>query len=139
MNPILKNILALITGIIIGGIVNMFIITISRSIISPPNGVDVMTTEGLKAGMHLFEPKHFILPFLAHALGTLVGAFIAALLAANNKMIFALSIGFFFLLGGIASVFILPSPTWFTVLDLGFAYIPMGFIAGKVVLKNKNQ
>ena len=46
----------------------------SSSIISPPKGVDVTTMEGLKAYLHLFEPKHFIFPFLAHALGTFAGA-----------------------------------------------------------------
>jgi hypothetical protein len=30
--------------------------------------------------MHLFEPRHFIFPFLAHSLGTFAGAFVATLL-----------------------------------------------------------
>nr|WP_315233584.1 hypothetical protein [uncultured Flavobacterium sp.] len=137
MNPIIKNILAILTGIVIGSLVNMGIIMISGSIIAPPEGADVTTTEGLKASMHLFEPKHFIFPFLAHALGTFVGAFLAALLAGTHKMKFALSIGVFFLLGGIASVFMLPSPTWFTVVDLVGAYIPMAYFAGILVVKRK--
>jgi hypothetical protein len=137
MNPIIKNILAILTGIVIGSLVNMGIIMISGSIIAPPEGADVTTTEGLKASIHLFEPKHFIFPFLAHALGTFVGAFLAALLAGTHKMKFALSIGVFFLLGGIASVFMLPSPTWFTVVDLVGAYIPMAYFAGILVMKRK--
>lgn len=139
MNPILKNILAIIAGIIIGSIVNMGIIMMSGSIIPPPEGADVTTMEGLKASMHLFEPKHFIMPFLAHALGTLVGAYFAALIAANHKMKFALAIGIFFLLGGIANTFMLPSPTWFTIVDLAGAYIPMAYLGGKMVLARKNS
>lgn len=135
MNPILKNILAVVAGIAVGSIVNMAIITVSGSIIPPPEGADISTTEGLKASMHLFEPKHFIMPFLAHALGTLAGANVAALIAANNKMKFALTIGFVFLMGGIASVFMLPSPVWFSALDLIVAYIPMGYFGGKLALK----
>ena len=115
----------------------MGIITISGSIIPPPNGVDVTTQEGLKAAMHLFEPKHFVLPFLAHALGTFAGAFVAAIIAASNKMKLAMVVGVFFLAGGIASVFMLPSPTWFTVLDLVGAYIPMAYFAGKLVINKK--
>ena len=132
MNPIIKNILAVLTGIGVGSAVNMGIITISGSVIPPPDGVDNTTMEGLKAAMHLFEPKHFLMPFLAHALGTLAGAFLAALIAANHNMKFALGIGVFFMLGGIANVLMLPSPLWFTVLDLGAAYIPMGYVAGKL-------
>ncbi|MGZ5242511.1 MAG: hypothetical protein ACXWDO_00105 [Bacteroidia bacterium] len=130
MNPILRNILAVIAGLVMGSAVNMGIIMISGSIIPPPNGADLTTAEGLKASMHLFEPKHFLMPFLAHALGTFVGGFLAALIAANHKMKFALAIGFFFLLGGIANVFMLPSPTWFTILDLVGAYFPMAYLGG---------
>lgn len=126
-----RNTLLFIAGGILGSVVNMGIIMISGSIIPPPDGADVTTMEGLKASMHLFQPKHFILPFLAHALGTFVGAFMTGLLAVNHKMKFALGIGFVFLIGGVINTFILPSPTWFTILDLGVAYLPMGYFAGK--------
>ncbi|PCH87099.1 MAG: hypothetical protein COB88_06185 [Flavobacteriales bacterium] len=135
MNPIVRNILAVIAGLFVGSAANMGIITIGGSIIPPPDGVDVSDMEGLKSAMHLFEPKHFISPFLAHALGTLVGALLAALIAANHKMKFALGIGVFFLFGGIAAVFMLPSPTWFAVLDLAGAYIPMAWLGGKLVTR----
>lgn len=133
MNPILRNILAVVAGIVVGSCVNMGIIMISGSVIPPPAGADVTTTEGLKAAMHLFEPKHFLMPFLAHALGTLAGALVAATVAATHKMKFAMAIAVFFLAGGIASVFMLPSPVWFSITDLVLAYLPMGYLAGKLV------
>ena len=136
MNPIIRNILVVIAGAILGSAINMGIIMVSGSIIPPPNGADVTTMEGLKESMHLFQPKHFIFPFLAHALGTFAGAFLAAIIAVDHKMKFALGIGFFFLLGGITNIFMLPSPTWFTILDLIGAYIPMAYFAGKLVSKN---
>jgi len=135
MNPILKNILAVLAGLIIGSIVNMGIVNIGSTFIPLPDGVDNTTMEGLKAGMLLFEPKHFIMPFSAHALGTFVGAFIAAKIATTHKLKFALGIGVFFLLGGISAVFMLPSPTWFAVLDLSLAYIPIAYLAGKLATK----
>ena len=110
----------------------MALISVSGAIIPPPAGADVTTSEGLKATMHLFEPKHFIFPFLAHALGTLVGAFVTAWLAVYNKIRLALVIGFFFLAGGVASVMMLPSPTWFAALDVVVAYIPMAYLGGKL-------
>jgi hypothetical protein len=132
MNPIIKNTLAVIGGFIVGSVVNMGIIMISGSIIPPPEGADVTTAEGLKASMHLFQPKHFLFPFLAHALGTFVGAFLTAKIAATHKMKLALVIGVLFLAGGIANVIILPSPAWFTIVDLFGAYIPMAYLAGKL-------
>lgn len=132
MHPILRNILAVILGIVIGSIVNMSLIMISGSIIPPPEGADVTTAEGLKKSLHLFEPKHFIFPFLAHALGTFAGALVAAFVAANRKMTFALVISVLFLAGGIANAFMLQGPIWFDVLDIVVAYLPMGYLAGKI-------
>ena len=129
MNPTLKNILAVAVGIIIGGFVNMGIIMMSSSVIPPPEGADLTTMEGLKAAMPLMQAKHFLMPFLAHALGTFVGAFIAYYLAANNKMRFALAIGIWFMIGGIVNIILLPSPIWFTIVDLCLAYIPMAILA----------
>jgi hypothetical protein len=135
---IFKNILAVVLGLFIGGAVNMAIIMASGSIIPPPEGANLTTMEGLQAAMPLMEPKHFLLPFLAHALGTLVGAVIAASIATTYKMRFAMAIGICFLVGGIMNIFMLPSPIWFTVVDLALAYIPMAYLGGKFVLRNKN-
>lgn len=137
MNPILKNILAILAGAVIGSVVNMGFIMVSGSIIPPPEGADLTTVEGLKASMHLMQPKHFVFPFLAHAVGTFVGAYIAATIAASHKMKFAMIIGILFLAGGIANVLMLPSPTWFTILDVGIAYMPMAYFAGKLVVKKE--
>ncbi len=137
MNPIIKNILALILGLVIGSAVNMGVIMISGSIIPPPDGADVTTMDGLKESIHLFQPKHFIFPFLAHALGTFIGAIVAAFIATTHKMKFALAIGVFFLIGGIVNIVMLLSPTWFIVLDLVGAYIPMAWLGWKITQRNQ--
>ena len=129
MNKIVRNILAVVAGAVVGSVVNMGIIMLSGFIIPPPEGVDNTTIEGLKAGIHLFQPKHFLFPFLAHALGTFAGALLTAFIAVSRKMLFAMIIGVFFLAGGISNVLMLPSPVWFTVVDLA-VYLPMGFLAG---------
>jgi len=136
MNPILRNVLAVIAGAAIGILVNGGLISIGPSIIPSPAGVDMTTTEGLAEGMKLLQPKHFIMPFLAHALGTLVGAFATAKLAASHSKNLALGIGAFFLIGGIAAASMIPAPTWFTTLDLVTAYLPMGWLGAKLAGKN---
>ncbi len=133
MNPIIRNILAVVAGIVVGMVVNMGLVMIGGSVIPPPNGVDVTNADSISASIHLFGPQHFVFPFLAHALGTLAGAAVAALLAVSHKMRIALGIGAFFLLGGIANLFLIPGPTWFAALDLIVAYIPMGWLGGKMV------
>ena len=127
----MRNALAVIAGLIIGSMVNMGLVILGSEIIPPPAGVDVTDMENIKASMHLFEPQHFAFPFLAHALGTLAGAFIAARIARSHHLKWALGIGGLFMLGGIANAFMLPAPLWFILLDLVGAYIPMAWIGGK--------
>ena len=127
MHPILRNVLAVIAGLIIGSIVNMLLINISGYVITPPENADVTSMEGLKSTMHLFGPEHFLFPFLAHAFGTFVGAFVAAKIVATNKIKFALAIGAFFFLGGAINAYLLPAPIWFLILDLAGAYFPMAY------------
>ena len=139
MPPTMSKILAVVAGFAIGSIVNMGLISVSGTVIPPPVGADVTTMDGLKASMHLFEPKHFIFPFLAHALGTLVGAAVAASIAASHKFHLAMTIGILFLAGGIASAWILPSPIWFAALDLGAAYIPMAWMGWKLAARKSGR
>ncbi len=124
-----RNILATIAGFIIGSLVNMILVAVSGKIIPLPAGLNNKTAEGLAAGMHLMEPKHFVFPFLAHALGTLIGAFIATKLSNPKSIIGPMVIGVLFLAGGISMVFIVPNaPMWFNSIDLILAYIPMAYL-----------
>lgn len=85
--------------------------------------------------MHLMEPKHFIIPFVAHALHAFIGSIVACKIAGSNMMRIAMIVGLIVFLGGAKMVYDLPSPMWFNVLDLGVAYFPMAYLGAKLVEK----
>ena len=123
--------------IILGGFVNIGIIILGGHLIAAPAGVDVTSMQSIKASLSLYEPKHFLMPFLAHALGTFVGAMVAVNIAKTHTRLFAFSIGIIFLAGGITNFFELPnSPVWFIVVDLVLAYLPTAYLAEKISTKN---
>ncbi|MBX3277575.1 MAG: hypothetical protein KF868_06175 [Acidobacteria bacterium] len=128
MKPVARNILAALAGVVFGSLVNIGLVNIGPSVVPIPEGADVSTMENLRDSMKLFTPVNFIFPFLAHALGTLAGAFVAARFAASHSMKFAIGIGVFFLLGGIAAATMIGGPLWFIIADLVLAYIPMGYL-----------
>jgi hypothetical protein len=134
MSPIIRNVLAVFLGWLGGSAVNMGLIQIGSSIY-PIEGIDPTDMEALAKVMPTLTPEYFIYPFLGHALGTLVGAIIAGLIAATNKMKFSLTIGVLFLVGGLIVNYLLPGPIWFTVLDLVVAYLPMGWLGGIFAIK----
>jgi len=133
MKNILLSILAIIAGWFIGGFVNMTFVNLGYKLF-PMTGVNVNDFKALAEAFSTADFTHFIFPFLAHALGTLVGAFIAALIAPLHKMKFAYAIGFLFFVGGIIACFMIPAPIWFIILDLVVAYIPMAYLGGKSAL-----
>jgi len=125
---LLKDIGIVLLGLIIGGTLNMALVEAGMFVFPPPEGLDVSTEAGLKLAMSGMSFQHFIFPFLAHALGTLFGAWFAIRFTKSKHISAAYSIGMLFLLGGIMMVFSVGGPTWFIILDLTIAYLPMAWI-----------
>lgn len=134
MHPIFKNISAVVLGWLVGSSMNMGLIQTGLYIF-PISGIDPNDMDAFAEVMPTLGFEYFIFPFLAHALGTLVGAIMASLIAESKKMKFALYIGGLFLIGGIAVNYMLPGPTWFAVADIVLAYIPMAWLGGKIGVK----
>ena len=139
MKTILFNTLAVILGLVFGSVVNMSLVSLGTELIAAPAGTDVSTMESLAQTMHLFEPKHFLFPFLAHAVGTFAGAMLATKIASSHQFKIAMFIGVAFLAGGISMVLSLPSPMWFNVVDLVVAYLPMAYLGYKLVSNKKAE
>lgn len=124
----LKTALALIAGIVIGSVVNMGLVMAGPMLIASPAGVDMTTAEGIKAALPLLEARHFVSPYLAHAVGTLAGAIAGAVMAGTRRTFVAYAVGTLFLAGGIAASRMIPAPMWFVALDLVTAYLPMAWL-----------
>jgi hypothetical protein len=67
------------------------------------------------------------MPFLAHALGTMLAALIIVLRVDAYHQKFAIGAGLIFFTAGAINVYLLPAPFWFNVVDLIGAYMPMAF------------
>ena len=111
-------------GMVVGSAVNMGLIIIGPAIIATPQGFDNTSQESMLATVHLLEARHFVFPFLAHALGTLTAALIAGLIA-SHRLVAAIVAGSLSLLGGVINAILIPAPVWFEIVDLVFAYVPM--------------
>mgnify|MGYP005721590281 CR=1 FL=1 len=136
---IFRSVIAIILGLVVGSFLNMGTILLGHQLIPVPDGADVSSIEGLQATIHLFEPKHFIFPLLAHALGTFVGALLAGFISIGRPLLHCMIIGVAFLIGGIINVFSLPTSVLVNTIDLTLAYIPMALLAYWIVIRLKQQ
>ncbi|XOV83686.1 MAG: hypothetical protein ACFHXK_00935 [bacterium] len=125
----LRLFVAVIAGIVAGSAVNMGLILLGPVIIPPPPGVDMSTTQGMQSGISQLSAKHFLFPFLAHAVGTFAGALTTYLIARLHRIRAAWGVGLFFLMGGVIAAQLIPAPIWFIVVDLAVAYLPMTWLA----------
>ena len=131
MKSVLRNVAAFVIGIIVASILNMALVTLGPVVFPPPDGVNMSNATSLSSSVHLLEPRHFVFPFLAHALGTFAGAAVAYLIA-SHRSVMAGVIGVFFLFGGIAASFMIGAPMWFMAVDLLFAYLPAAWLGARV-------
>src|SRR5262245_54002581 len=131
MNKIIRGILAIIVGIIAGSVINLCILMLSNVIFGAPEGMNLFDAESVKAHADKLTTGNFVGTLLAHQLGTLAGALVAAMIASSRKMIFAIAIGVWFLGGGIYAASLIPAPTWFMIADF-VLYLPFAFIGGKL-------
>jgi len=115
----------------------MGLIMISSIIIPPPAGADLTTLEGLTAAMANLGPEHFIFPFLAHASGTFVAAYITARFSRGRRKTLALLCGLLYFIGGLINVIWLPAPLWFEAIDLLGAYLPMAWLGAKLAVPGR--
>ena len=139
MPPLLRQILFTLLGIIVGAIANMATLKVGMLIVPFPSGFDPNTPEGIEGAMQQFTIAHFLVPFFAHALGTLLGAFVAAKWSGTQSRLPALIVAGMFFVGGVLMVLQIPStPVWFMLLDLGLAYFPMGYLAHAITSKPRH-
>ena len=132
MKLFLRNFIAVVVGLLVGGTVNMALVMVGPHLIPPPPGVNMEDAKSLAAGAHLLEARHFLFPFLAHAGGTLVGALVAHLIGAGPRSALSYGVGVVFLAGGVAAALMIPAPTWFIALDLLACYLPMSWLAARI-------
>ena len=116
-----------ILALIIGGAVNMGIIELNN-VLFPVKGYDMTKMEDINRAIKTFPAWRFIMPFLAHAAGTFVGAFLAARWLRRRSQLAAGLIAAVFFYGGYAAVKMIQAPLWFDLTDLVLAYFPMAYL-----------
>ena len=128
-----RNIVAVIVGLIAGSAFNMAIIMVSWMLYPPPAGVDLMKDpEAMKAYVATLSLPAILIVLVAHAGGALVGGLVASAIARRSPTVLGAIVGGFFLLGGIVNAISIPAPLWFVVLDL-ILYVPCGILGARLI------
>lgn len=129
---ILFMVLAVVVGLFVGGMVNMGILGMIPKFFPYPDGLDPNVTEDIATFIQTAPFGAFVLVWLAHWGQAFVGGIVAALIAPNGKKIMsAMIVGALTMVGGIATIFMIPSPVWHIIIDL-LGYLPVAWLGGTI-------
>ena len=123
---------AVICGVIAGGVFYMGGIVLLWALYPPPEGANMHDPATLNTYIQSLPLSAFLVTLVAHAGGALVGGLVAALIARRSALVLGAIVGGFFLLGGIINAMSIPAPLWVVVIKL-ISYVPCGIVGAKLV------
>ncbi|WP_449397689.1 hypothetical protein [Chryseobacterium wanjuense] len=132
----LRRILAVIAGIIVGSIGIWLIERVGHSLYPFPEGLKPTDIEGFKTYVENLPFMGKFIVILGYALGALLSGFVATKVANNNKPTAAIICGIIFMFFTIYNMVVLPTPIWFWV--LGIVVWGLVLVGYKLAL-NKNR
>lgn len=107
-----RNVGAVILGMLIGSVVNMAVV-VGMTVIWPlPEGVDIANTEQMAAYVATLPAAAWLCAMLAHLLQALVGGGVAARVGRSHPVRLALVVGGLSLIGGVMNAINLSAPLW---------------------------
>lgn len=126
----LRNIAAVIAGLLAGMVVNMATIQLNNVFFPLPVGVDMTDPAQMKEAIRGMPTAAWIGVFAAHLGQAFVGGWLAARLGASRPMLLAMIVGALSLLGGIANAVMLATPAW-TWIEMPL-YLVVAWAAGRL-------
>jgi len=127
----IKSILSVILGLIIGNITIMGLHYLGIYFYPLPEGVDMSDMTAIAEYVKIAPLGSLLMVMLAHIGGTFIAGLSTALL--SKKIIVAYIVGGFFTISGIWNLYLLPHPIWFNIEAV--LYLPAAIFGFKLFAK----
>jgi hypothetical protein len=132
MIPIARSVLAVFLGMISSFFLILAIEVLGGLAFPPPPGLDSPNAETAAAAWKLIAPGMFAIVLVAWAVGTFIGAGIAARIAPRWKVGHGMIIGVLLLLASINQMGMFPHPLWVWVVGVA-EFLPVAYLGAKLV------
>ncbi|NVJ65285.1 MAG: hypothetical protein HWE16_02265 [Gammaproteobacteria bacterium] len=129
-----KKILAVIIGLLVGGLVIMGIESINMLRFPWPEGLTLEDKEAFNAYVQSLPISALMTVLLAHIAGALVAGFLSTKIAGVNQLTLAIICGVILLIGAIVNLVMISHPIWFMVVNV-LSIIPAAILGAKLATK----
>ena len=132
----IRNIVAVIAGLVVGMLVNMALVLLNVYVFFPmPPGTDMADPEQFNAYIATLPTVAFFVVLAAHLGQSFVGGWTAARIGSSRPMMLAMIVGVGTLAGGIINMMTVKGPTWMYI-ELPL-YLVVAWFAGRIELKRR--
>jgi hypothetical protein len=133
MPPILRSILAVLAGIIVGFVVVAALEFLDTTLFPLPAGLDLHDTAAMKQAMAHAPLAALILVLVGWGISALLGSWVAARIARAPKVLHGMIVGIFLLGAAITDMLEFPHPVWFWICGL-LIFLPASYIGSGLAL-----
>lgn len=126
-----RNVISIITGLVVGLIVVAGIQMINYGLFPLPPGLDPGDREGMLEHIKGLPTLAYIILLVSHLAGSFMASITACKIATNQFLKIALGLGIFFMIMGIINMIRIPHPMWFMILD-SCIYVPAAYLGYKI-------
>jgi hypothetical protein len=138
MPPIVRSALSIFLGMISSFFLILAIEMLGGLMIPPPPGLFAPEAETVAEARKLISPAMFAIVLVAWAIGTFIGAGIAARIAPRWKLGHGMIIGVLLLLASINQMGMFPHPTWVWVIGLA-EFLPVAYFGAKLTASSMSN
>lgn len=129
----IKNVLYVLSGVIIGGAVIYLVESIGHKIYPLPENFDWTDTKAIENHIATLPIGAFVIVLLAYILGSFAGGFMTALYK-NSGLPNVMAVGILLLFLGMLNLLMIQHPTWFLAVSL-LVYVPSAYLGGRLGFK----
>ncbi len=130
-----KKILAVVVGLLIGGLGISLVQALSGEMYPWPEGLDYNNKEVFAAFVSTLPTGAFLMVILSYVVGSFFGGMTATAVA-KEKYSSALIVGFGFTIAGVMNAIAIPQPLWVSIVSI-LVFIPFALLGAKIPSINK--
>ena len=119
----IRNILAVVIGVVAGWIVFTVIQAVLPFIFPPTVYLDLNSQAAIEAYMASITPAMFAVVLAGYAIGSFIAGLLIGKVAESKGNVIPLVVGGFFMIGWILNLIMLPHPKWVAIVGF-FMFIP---------------
>jgi hypothetical protein len=127
----LRNVLAVVLGVVVAVIVIMLIQTIGHAVYPPPPVLDIADREAMAQYIDTLPVGALLFVLVAWLAGTLVGGLLACFIADDRPGVYSAIVGGMVLFATVFTLLQIPHPLWFSLASV-IAIVCTSILAGMI-------